>query len=70
LFYVFVESNGKRVSLELVRGITEIQVIIEFNASMNRNNDARNWCDNIDLFIDYGTNSELLQGTYRIESSK
>jgi hypothetical protein len=36
------------ITMELLEGMQEIEVVVKFNASFNNT-----WCDNIELFINY-----------------
>ena len=33
----------------------ELEVLVKFNVHLNKTHNKNNWCDEIKLFIDYGT---------------
>jgi hypothetical protein len=37
----------------LKEDMQELEVVVTFNADNNKSNNENNWCDNIELFIDY-----------------
>ncbi len=61
---LYTGSTEGDISLNLDASIRELEVLIEFSAIFNYSKNTRYWCDDIKLFIIYGTNLEYLRGKY------
>lgn len=60
--HLYVDSSGKNISLILDEGMQELEVFIEFSAVSGQSSFVNYWCDNIKLFIIYGTYMETSKG--------
>ena len=49
--------------MRLHEGMQTLEVLVEFHAHFNKTHLNNSWCDDIELFIDYDTESESLRGT-------
>ncbi|CAM4980245.1 unnamed protein product, partial [Rotaria socialis] len=56
-----LSSNEEQINLFLHNDMWELEVFIKFNSSANHNNMNNYWCDDIKLFIIYGTYLESRQ---------
>ncbi|CAF5101196.1 unnamed protein product, partial [Rotaria magnacalcarata] len=53
-----LSSNEKQINLLLRNNMWELEVFIKFNATTNHSNMKNYWCDDIKLYIIYGTSLE------------
>ncbi len=49
--------------MRLYEEMQTLEIIVEFRAHFNKSHLNSSWCDDIELFIDYGTELGYLQGT-------
>jgi hypothetical protein len=49
--------------MDLDTNIRLLEVFVKFSALANQSNKKSSWCDDIELFIEYGTKVESLPGT-------
>ncbi|CAM2713876.1 unnamed protein product [Rotaria socialis] len=56
-----LSSNEKQINLLLHNNMWELEVFIQFNATTNHSNMSNYWCDDIKLYIIYGTYFESMQ---------
>ncbi|CAF3348588.1 unnamed protein product [Rotaria socialis] len=59
-----LNSTQRFVSSTLNRDIHQLEIVIKFEALANNSSKANSWCDDIKLFILYGTDLELIQGKF------
>ncbi|CAF4106811.1 unnamed protein product [Rotaria magnacalcarata] len=57
-----LSSNEKQINLLLHNNMWELEVFIQFNATTNHSNMKNYWCDDIKLYIIYGTSLESKYG--------
>ncbi|CAF4029351.1 unnamed protein product [Rotaria magnacalcarata] len=60
-----LSSNEKQINLLLRNDMWELEVFIKFNATANHSNMNNYWCDDIKLYIMYGT---YLESKYGLDS--
>lgn len=64
---MFSDRSNESVSIVLKNVMQELEVLINFNPVTNDTTTSVTWCDNVRLFIIYGTYAELMQGNSESE---
>ncbi len=62
IFYSDIASIEGNITMRLHKEMQMLEILVEFRAHPNKTRVNDSWCEDIDLFIDYGTESEFLQG--------
>ncbi len=53
--FSYLDSSGNKIIMPLQKDMRELEIEVKFNAHNSNYNNGNSWCDNIELFIDYGT---------------
>jgi len=62
IFYSDIASIEGNITMRLHKEMQMLEILVEFRAHSNKTRLNDSWCEDVDLYIDYGTESELLQG--------
>jgi hypothetical protein len=52
--FSYLDSSENKIIIQLKKDMYELEVVVKFNADNNKYYNGNSWCDNIELFINYG----------------
>ena len=52
---LYLDSTSNKTDMQLSRLTEALEVVVTFNAQMNRASNGNHWCDDIEIFIQYDT---------------
>lgn len=61
IFYFNIGSFKGNITLKLHKDMHILEILVGFNMHFNKTQVNESWCEDMDLFIDYGIESEIVQ---------